>query len=86
MFCSFLSLLLIKELQERLDKKGWQVEWADLINDLERVKEVRIMTGDKEVTLRTELKGDAGKAFQAVGVAVPPTVRVNINKEHTVNS
>ncbi len=73
-FCSFLALLLIKELQERLDKKGWQVE------------EVRIMTGDKEVTLRTELKGDAGKAFQAVGVAVPPTVRVNMNEENTVNS
>ncbi|HEC98353.1 MAG TPA: IS1634 family transposase [Nitrospirae bacterium] len=85
-FCSFLALLLIKELQERLDKKGWQVEWAYLINDLERVKEVRIMTGDKEVTLRTELKGDAGKAFQAVGVAVPPTVRVNMNEENTVNS
>ena len=85
-FCSFLSLLLIKELQERLDKKGWQVEWVDLINDLERVKEVRIITDNKEVTLRTELKGDAGKAFQAVGVAVPPTVRVKINEEHTVNS
>ncbi|HDH01759.1 MAG TPA: transposase, partial [Nitrospirae bacterium] len=85
-FCSFLSLLLIKELQERLDKKGWQVEWADLINDLEKVKEVRIITENKEVTLRTELKGDAGKAFQAVGVAVPPTVRVKINEEHTVDS
>jgi transposase len=85
-FCSFLALLLIKELQERLDKKGWQVEWADIINDLERVKEVRIMTENKEVTLRTELKGDAGKAFQAVGVAVPPTVRVKMNEEHTVNS
>ena len=44
------------------------------------------MTENKEVTLRTELKGDAGKAFQAVGVAVPPTVRVKINEEHTVNS
>ncbi len=36
------------------------------------------MTGDKEVTLGTELKGDAGKAFQAVGGAVPPAVRVKI--------
>jgi len=44
------------------------------------------MTGDKKVALRTELKGDAGKAVQAVGVAVPPTVRVKINEEHTVNS
>lgn len=85
-FCSFLSLLLIKEMQERLERKGWQVEWADLINDLERVKEVSIMTGNKEVTLRTELKGDAGKAFQAAGVAVPPSVRMKIIEEHTVNA
>ena len=44
------------------------------------------MTGDKEVALRTELKGDAGKVFQAVGVAVPSTVRVKINEAQTVNS
>jgi transposase len=75
-FCSFLSLLLIKELQGRMDQGGWQVEWADLMNDLEEVKEIRIQTGGKEVLLRSELKGDAGKAFQAAGVAVPPTVRI----------
>ena len=41
-FCSFLSLLLMKELQERMDKRGWQSEWADLINDLEGLKEIKI--------------------------------------------
>ena len=75
-FCSFLSLLLIKELQRRMDQRGWHVEWADLMNNLEEVKEIRIQTGGKEVLLRSELKGDAGKAFQAAGVAVPPTVRI----------
>jgi len=75
-FCSFLSLLLTKELQGRMDQRGWHVEWADLMNDLEEVKEIRIQTGGKEVLLRSELKGDAGKAFQVVGVAVPPTVRI----------
>lgn len=75
-FCSFLSLLLIKELQERMDQKGWRVEWADLMNDLEELKEIRIQTGNKVVLLRSELKGSTGKAFQAAGVAVPPTVRI----------
>lgn len=75
-FCSFLSLLLIKELQGRMDQKGWQVEWADLMNDLEEVKEIRIQTDNKEVFLRSELRGNAGKAFQAAGAAIPPTVRV----------
>ena len=75
-FCSFLSLLLIKELQERMDKRGCVVEWADVMNDLEEVKEIRIETGNKEVLLRSELKGEAGKAFQAAGVAVPPAARI----------
>jgi transposase len=75
-FCSFLSLLLIKELQGRMERKGWQVEWADLMRDLEELKEIRIQTGNKEVLLRSDLKGSAGKALQAVGVAVPPTVRI----------
>jgi hypothetical protein len=60
-FCSFLSLLLIKELQGRMDQKGWQVEWADLMNDLEEVKEIRIQTDNKEVFLRSELRGNVGK-------------------------
>lgn len=75
-FCSFLSLLLIKELQGRMEKKGWQVEWADLMRDLEELKEIRIQTGNKEVLLRSDLKGNAGRAFQAAGVAVPPTVNI----------
>ena len=73
-FCSFLSLFLMKELQERMDKRGWQSEWADLINDLEGLKEIKIGTGNKEVLLRSELKGDVGKTFQAAGVAIPPKV------------
>lgn len=84
-FCSFLSLLLIKELQGRMDQRGWQVEWADLMDDLEELKEIRIQTGGKEVLIRSELKGDAGKAFQAAGVAVPPTVRImSMDNKNTV--
>lgn len=75
-FCSFLSLLLIKELQERMEEKGWNVEWADIIRDLESVKEVNIKTGKKDVILRTELTGCAGKVFQAAGVAIPPAVKI----------
>lgn len=80
-FCSFLSLLLIKELQQRISARGWEVEWADLINDLEDLKETIIETGNKEVILRSELKGQAGKAFQAAGVAVPQRVKITIKNE-----
>jgi transposase len=81
-FCSFLSLVLMKELQERMDARGWRAEWADLIRDLEGVKEIRIETGNKIVFLRTELMGEAGKAFRATGIAVPPTVRIIKDNEN----
>lgn len=84
-FCSFLSLLLITELQERMDKRGWEAEWADVMNNLEEVKETRIKTGNKEVFLRSELKGEAGKAFQAAGVAVPPAVRIITDGENVTS-
>jgi transposase len=80
-FCNFLSLLLIKELQQRMSAKGGEVEWADLINDLEDLKETIIETGNKEVILRSELKGEAGKAFQAAGVAVPQRVKITVKNE-----
>lgn len=80
-FCSFLSLLLIKELQQRMSKRGWEVEWADLINDLEDLKETIIETGNKEVILRSELKGEAGKALKASGMAVPQRVKITVKNE-----
>jgi len=50
-----------------------------MIRNLEDIKEIRIESGNKMAFLRSELKGEAGKAFQAAGVAVPPTVRINNN-------
>ncbi len=47
-----------------------------MIKGLEDVKEIRIKTLNKEVLLRTELEGEAGKVFQAVGVVRPLAVRI----------
>jgi hypothetical protein len=44
---------------------------AHLIRDIEEVKEIRIETGNKEVLIRSEMRGSSGKAFQAAGVAFP---------------
>jgi transposase len=81
-FCSFLSLLLIKQLQQKMSAKGRQAEWADVINDLEALKETIIETGDKEITIRSEIKGEAGKTFQAVGVAVPQRIKIAVKNEN----
>jgi hypothetical protein len=74
-FCSFLALLLRHELQARLRAKGHALEWADVLQDLERLQYVDVEQGGKRFRVRTELVGTAGRVFQAVGVAVPPTVQ-----------
>jgi transposase len=75
-FCSFLSLILMKELKSRLAKKGWNLEWDRLIRDLDHLKEIEVSAVGKDVIIRTELRGDTGRVFQAAGVAVPSTVKL----------
>ena len=74
-FCSFLALVLRKELQDRLERQGWTVEWADVIRDLDRLQEVEMSIDGKSYVVRTETKGTVGKVFQVCGVALPPTIR-----------
>jgi len=74
-FCSFLALMLRYELQERMHAKGKTYEWADVLRDLEEVQQVEVEHQGHRFLLRTMLSGSAGKAFQAAGVAVPPTVQ-----------
>ena len=75
MFCSFLALVLRKELDRRLDNAGQCFEWADVKQDLKALQEVVINDNGKSLAVRTECIGSCGKVFQAVGVAVPPTIR-----------
>jgi transposase len=74
-FCSFLSLLLRKELDARLAKKEWTLEWADVIRDLDNLVEMEVSIGGKGYVFRGQTPGVVGKVFQACGVALPPTLR-----------
>ena len=74
-FCSFLALVLRKELEDRLTRKNWKLEWADVIRDVDHLTEMEIAIGGKGYVFRSEAKGTAGKVFQACGVALPPTLR-----------
>lgn len=74
-FCSFLALVLRKELEDRLAQRGWTAEWANVIRDLERLQEVELSVDGKQYVLRTEAQGATAKVFQACGVAIPPTLR-----------
>src|SRR5512144_84091 len=73
-FCSFLALVLRQELQARLEERGHDPEWADVIGDLDRVQRIEVEQDGKRFLLRSEVQGACGKVFQAVGVALPPTV------------
>jgi hypothetical protein len=74
-FCSFLALVLRQELQARLEERGHDPEWADVICDLDRLQMVEVEQDGKKFLLRSEVQGSCGKVFQAVGVAIPPTVQ-----------
>lgn len=74
-FCSFLALLLRKELQDRLARKEWKLEWADVVRDLDNLNEMKIAIDDKSFVFRGQTSGVAGKVFQACGVALPPVLR-----------
>ncbi len=74
-FCSFLALILRKELQDRLEKAGRCLQWEDVIRDLDRLEEIEVESKGKRLLLRTDACGVSGIVCQAAGVALPPNVR-----------
>src|SRR5512132_758989 len=74
-FCSFLALMLQKQLADRCRAAGLTVEWADLRRDLDRLQEATIDKDGKRITTRTAVTGQVGRVFQAVGIALPPNTR-----------
>lgn len=74
-FCSFLALVLRKELTRRLEAAGNSFEWAEIKQDLKALQETVIEEGGKRLAVRSQCRGTCGKVFQSVGVAIPPTIR-----------
>jgi hypothetical protein len=74
-FCSFLALLLRKELDERCRMVGFRPEWGDVLRDLDRLQEVAITKDGREMTLRTPATGVIGPLFKAARMALPPNIR-----------
>jgi transposase len=77
-FCSFLALMLQKELADLCQSHGLVVEWADLLRDLDRLQDATIEKDGKCITTRTAVAGQVGRVFQAAGIALPPNLH-----EHT---
>ena len=74
-FCSFLALLLRRALEQRLREKGETWEWSEILRGLDNLQEVEAWFQGKRFVLRSQVLGQAHKAFMAAGVALPPTLR-----------
>jgi hypothetical protein len=73
-FCSFLALMLQKELSDLGRSHGLVIEWADLLRDLDRLQEATIEKDGKAITARTAVAGQVGSVFQAASIALPPNL------------
>ena len=73
-FCSFLALLLRKELHDRLALEGDKFEWAKILRDLEALPYVEVEHQAKRFRLRSEAQGSCHAVFRTAGVAIPPTI------------
>lgn len=70
-FCSFLALVIMKELIRRV---AFKADWDEIRQDLDALYEVEVMNEGKKYLLRSPLQGVCGKVFKSVGVAPPPSV------------
>ncbi len=75
--CSFLALVLKKELEDRLAAadKSARASWPDVIADLDSLTETEVEQDGKRFLLRSAPRPDATLALSALGVALPPTLR-----------
>ena len=74
-FCSFLALVLRKELDRRCRQAGFTPEWGDVLRDLDRLQCATIEHAGKTWTVRTQADGCAAGLLQAAGIALSPRVQ-----------
>ena len=83
--CSFLALVLKKELEDRIaalgkpaadgDAAAESWSWPAILADLDFLTETEVEQDGKRFILRSAPRSAAGLALRAAGIALPPTVR-----------
>ena len=74
-FCSFLALVLKRELEIRMAAKELKWEWAEVLRGLDHLQEVEAELQGQRYLLRSELLGHASQALRGAQVAAPPPLR-----------
>jgi len=62
-FCSFLALVLKKELYRRIEAAGNSFEWSDIKRDIKALQEVTIEEDGKSLAIRTQCEGPVARCF-----------------------
>jgi hypothetical protein len=72
-FCSFLAVVLRKELFDRVAAHGSkQLEWQHIVDDLMDLSEVEVEQDTRRARLRTAPRPTIDPICRALGIALPP--------------
>jgi DDE family transposase len=74
-FCSFLALVLRKELDERCRMARFRPEWANVLRELDRLQKIELNKDGRQVIMRTPATGVMGPLFKAARIALPANIR-----------
>src|ERR687893_953417 len=74
-FCSFLALVLQKELFERCRAAELTPEWDDVLRDLDRLQQAEVSQGGKTWKVRTDVGATASALLRSGGIAIPPRIQ-----------
>jgi hypothetical protein len=72
-FCSFLAMVLRKELFDRLAARGRNdLEWRHIIDDLDELSEIEVEQDGRRALLRTAPGSTIDPICRALGITLPP--------------
>jgi hypothetical protein len=74
-FCSFLALVLQKEMDDRCQRAGEAPEWAAGLQALDALQEVTIERNGQRWRLRIEADGTAQRLARSAGISLPPRIQ-----------
>jgi hypothetical protein len=71
-FCTFLALVLRKELFDRLAARRSRLEWQRVVDDLTDLSEINVEQDGRRARLRTAPGPTIDPICRAVGITLPP--------------
>jgi transposase len=71
-FCTFLALVLRKELMDRLATRRSRLEWQRIVDDLADLSEVEVEQDGRRARLRTAPGPTIDAICRAIGITLPP--------------